>query len=148
MRRLKSEYLVIDKKVLPEIFEKVIEVKRLLKGGKVKEITEATKTVGISRSVYYKYKDYVFEFSETSQGKKFTFNMIISHKKGILSSILNFLSEKGGNILTINQGIPINNSANLSITMDVSSLGEDIWNILEEISSLEGVQKVEFVAME
>ena len=145
---LKSDYLVIDKKVLPDIFSKVIEVKRLLKEGKVREITEATRQVGISRSVYYKYKDYVFEFSETSQGRKFTFNMIISHRKGVLSSILNFISEKGGNILTIDQGIPINNLANLSITMDISSLGEDVWKLMDEIAALDGAEKVEFVAME
>ena len=61
---MNGDYLVIDKKVLPEVFEKVINTKKILQEGKVKEITEATKLAGISRSVYYKYKDYVFEFSQ------------------------------------------------------------------------------------
>ena len=145
---MKSQWLVIDKKVLPEVFEKVIKAKRLLKEGSVKEITEATKQVGISRSVYYKYKDYVFEFSETSHGKKLIFSMVVTHKKGVLSSVLNLLSEYGANILTIDQSIPINNSAYVSITIDISSLGIDIYEILNRVSQVEGVEKTEFVAME
>ena len=54
---MNNDYLVIDKRVLPEVFEKVINTKKILQEGKVKEITEATKLAGISRSVYYKYRD-------------------------------------------------------------------------------------------
>ena len=145
---MKSQWLVIDKKVLPEVFEKVIKAKRLLKEGTVREITEATKQVGISRSVYYKYKDYVFEFSETSYGKKLIFNMVVTHKKGVLSSVLNLLSEYGANILTIDQSIPINNSAYVSITIDISSISVDVYEILSEIGKVDGVEKTEFIAME
>ncbi|SHI60416.1 ACT domain protein [Clostridium cavendishii DSM 21758] len=143
-----KNFLVIDKRVLPDVFEKVILAKKLLKDGKVKEITEATKQVGISRSVYYKYKDFVFEFSESSKGRKLIFNMIITHEKGILSAVLNLISETGGNILTIDQGIPINNSAYVTITMDISSLEIESQKLLEKIKTVKGVEKVEFVAME
>ena len=145
---MNSNYLVIDKKVLPEIFEKVINTKKILQEGKVKEITEATKLVGISRSVYYKYKDYVFEFSQMSNGRKATFNMIIAHKKGVLSNILNLISEEGGNILTIDQGIPINNLANLSLTIDISSMKIELSEMLENLKKLDYVDRVEFIAME
>ena len=146
IKNMKSQWLVTDKKVLPEVFEKVIKAKRLLKEGSVKEITEATKQVGISRSVYYKYN--VFEFSETSHGKKLIFSMVVTHKKGVLSSVLNLLSEYGANILTIDQSIPINNSAYVSITIDISSVSIDIYEILNKVSQVEGVEKTEFVAME
>ena len=139
---MNGDYLVIDKKVLPEVFEKVINTKKILQEGKVREITEATKLAGISRSVYYKYKDYVFEFSQMSNGRKATFNMIIAHEKGVLSNILNFISEHGGNILTIDQGIRINNLANLS-TMKI-----ELSKMLEDLKKLEFVDKVEFIAME
>ena len=145
---MSSQLLVIDKKVLPEVFEKVINAKKLLKEGKVKEVTEATKQAGISRSVYYKYKDYVFEFAETSQGRKIIFNMTVTHKQGVLSKVLNLLSKYNGNILTIDQGIPINNSAHVSITMDISSDKKEIKEILDEIAEVDGVEKVEFIAME
>lgn len=143
-----GNYLVIDKKVLPDVFEKVVKVKDILKDGKVKEVTEATKIVGISRSVYYKYKDYIFDFAEMQEGKKVTFFMIIKHKKGILSEVLNYVSENGGNILTIDQGIPINGSANLSLTIDISTLDVDIQHLQKGFESLFGVEMVKFIAME
>lgn len=145
---MNGDYLIIDKKVLPEVFEKVINTKKILQEGKVKEITEATKLAGISRSVYYKYKDYVFEFSQMSNGRKATFNMIIGHQKGVLSNILNFISEQGGNILTIDQGIPINDLANLSLTIDISTMKIELSKMLEDLKKLDFVDKVEFIAME
>lgn len=143
-----KNFLVIDKRVLPEVFDKVILAKRLLKEGKVTEVTEASKQAGISRSVYYKYKDFVFEFAESSNGRKLIFSMRITHEKGILSSVLNFISEEGGNILTIDQGIPINNSAHVTITMDISSLEIETQQLLDQIKKVSGVEKVEFIAME
>lgn len=145
---MNGDYLVIDKKVLPEVYEKVIATKNILQEGKVKEITEATKLAGISRSVYYKYKDYVFEFSQMSNGRKATFNMIIGHEKGVLSNILNLISEYQGNILTIDQGIPINNLANLSLTIDISSMKIELSEMLENLKKLDYVDRVEFIAME
>lgn len=145
---MNKDYLVIHKKVLPEVFEKVIDTKNILKEGKIREVTEATKISGISRSVYYKYKDFVFEFAEMSQGRKVTFNMIIKHRKGVLSTVLNHISEEGGNILTINQGIPINNCANLSITIDISTMKLELNTLFDSLSKLPDVDKVEFIAME
>ena len=133
---MNGDYLVIDKKVLPEVYEKVIATKKILQEGKVKEITEATKLAGISRSVYYKYKDYVFEFSQMSNGRKATFNMIIGHEKGVLSNILNLISEYQGNILTIDQGIPINNLANLSLTIDISSMKIELSELFDPYTQL------------
>ena len=145
---MKGNYLVIDKRVLPDVYEKVVFAQKLLKDGKVKEITEATKIAGISRSVYYKYKDYIFDFAETSQGKKVTFNLIVKDQTGVLSGIINFISEQGGNILTINQGIPINGIANISVTIAMSTLIGDIKTLLNGLSNIQHVEKIEFVAME
>ena len=145
---MKGNFLVVDKRVLPEVYEKVVDAKRLLKEGKVKDVTEAAKTVNISRSEYYKYKEAVFELAETGQGQKVTINMMIRDNKGVLSGILNYISEEGGSIITINQGIPMNKSANLSLTIDISSLGGDLKTLLEDLSKLNDVEKVEFVAME
>ena len=145
---MKGNYLVVDKKVLPEVYSKVIEVKNILKDGKIKEITEATKIVGISRSVYYKYKDHVFDFAESVQGRKMTFSMIIKHEKGVLSDTLNYISDKGGNVLTIDQGIPINGAANLSVTIDMTSLECDITALLDGLRARSSVEKVDFIAME
>ena len=143
-----GNYFVIDKRVLPEVYEKVINAKKLLKEGKVKEVTEATKIAGISRSVYYKYKDFIFEFSESPEGRKATFNIKIIDNKGALSNVLNCISAKDGSVITINQGIPLNGYAYLSITIDISSLIGDIKELISDIESLDNIENVEFIAME
>ncbi|AGF55278.1 ACT domain-containing protein [Clostridium saccharoperbutylacetonicum] len=145
---MSGDYLVIDKRVLPDVYEKVLYAKKLLKDGKVKEITEAVKIAGISRSVYYKYKDFVFDFSETSEGRKVTYNIIFKNEKGLLSNISNYITEKGGDILTINQGIPLNGYANLSITIDLSTVEGDIKTLTEGLLNIRNVEKVEFIGME
>ena len=57
---MKGKYLIVDKSILPDYFEKVIEVRNLLRDGKFQNVSEAVKEVGISRSTYYKYKDFIF----------------------------------------------------------------------------------------
>lgn len=143
-----GNYLLVDKRVLPDVYEKVLYAKKLLKDGKVKEITEAVKIAGISRSVYYKYKDYVFDFSETSEGRKVTYNIILKNEKGILSALSNYISGIGGDILTINQGIPLNGYANISITIDLTTVNGDIKTLTEGLMSIRNVEKVEFIGME
>lgn len=145
---MNGNYLVIDKRVLPDVYEKVLFAKKLLKDGKVKEITEAVKQAGISRSVYYKYKDHVFDFSETSEGRKVTYNIILRNEKGVLSNISNYIASVGGDILTINQGIPLNGYANLSITIDLSTVDGDLKTLTDGLTNLRNIEKVEFIGME
>lgn len=52
-----NEYYVIHKKVLPDYFEKVIKIKDLLLEGK--SVSTSCKEIGLSRSTFYKYKNYV-----------------------------------------------------------------------------------------
>lgn len=145
---MKGNFLIVDKRAVPDVYEKVVDAKRLLKEGKVKDVTEAAKTVNISRSVYYKYKDTVFELAETDQGQKVTINLMINDNKGVLSGILNFISEEGGSIITINQGMPMNRKANVSLTINISSINGDLTTLMEGLSKIKDVEKVEFIAME
>ena len=49
-----ENYLIIHKDILPDYYEKVIEARRLVESGKVKDVSQAVKQVGISRRTYYK----------------------------------------------------------------------------------------------
>lgn len=145
---MKGNFLIVDKRALPDVYEKVVDTKSLLKEGKVKDVTEAAKTVNISRSVYYKYKETVFDLAETDQGQKVTINLIINDNKGVLSGILNFISEEGGSIITINQGIPMNQKANVSLTINISTINGDLTTLMDGLSKIKDVEKVDFIAME
>ena len=142
------KYLIIDTEVLPEVFEKVVAVKELIYTNKVKDITEGVKAVGISRSAFYKYKDHVFMLSEGVKGQKATIAMLLGHETGTLSLILDKIAERKGNILTMNQDIPINNAANVTMTFDISNLNIDLKELVEEIGNMRNVLKINLIAME
>lgn len=143
-----SRFLILDKEVLPDIFEKVVEAKELLKRDKVKSVTEAVRKVGISRSAFYKYKDYVYPLADGPVGKKVTLSFLLSHKAGVLSNVLKIISNNNCNILTINQESPINNVANVNMVFDTTHMDKKIEDVVCEIESIKGVEKLELVAME
>ena len=58
-----TSFLLIDESVLPEVYQKVIRVNQLLETGEASNTSEAVKMAGISRSVYYKYKNAVFPYT-------------------------------------------------------------------------------------
>ncbi|MDF2986968.1 MAG: hypothetical protein K0R50_2478 [Eubacterium sp.] len=141
-----SVFFLVDSVILPEVFAKVIEVKKILSLGKIKTVNDAVKEVGISRSAFYKYKDYVFPFYETSRGKVITLFFVVEDFSGILSSIINKIAAANANILTINQNIPINGLADVTISIETLEMKEDIQNMMGEISKIEGVRKSEILA--
>ena len=144
---MKSDYLIVHKKVLPDYFEKVVEAREMLRRGTIREVSEAARTVGISRSTYYKYKDYVFMPSEGNACKKVV-SLILSHEKGILSRVLNMMSALGANILTIMQNPPIGDRASVVISMDITSLETSVNGVLEMLTAAEGVEKAGLLDIE
>lgn len=148
MTSINTKYLVIDKDILPDVFEKVVEAKELLSSGVVTEITEAVKRVGISRSTFYKYRSHVFTLDEKSTGKRVTLSFLLNHTHGILSNVIQTISTNGGNVLTINQDIPINDLANVSITFEMNHLKVSLEEVVKEIRSIKGVQKLVIVTMQ
>ncbi len=143
-----SKYYLVDTSVLPEVFIKVIEVKKLLSVGATKNVNDAVKEVGISRSAFYKYRDYVFPFYETLRGRVITLFFVVEDFSGILSSIINKVAESKANILTINQNIPINGLADVTISIETDSMTSDINVLMDEISRIDGVRRHEILARE
>ncbi|WP_265442870.1 ACT domain-containing protein [Acetivibrio straminisolvens] len=143
-----SKYYLVDASVLPEVFLKVVEAKKILSSGAIKNVNEAVRKVGISRSAYYKYKDYIFPFYETSQGKVITLFFTVEDYAGILSSIINRIADSKANIITINQNIPINGLADVTITIETGQMIREIKDLLDDISSIEGVKRQEILARE
>ena len=145
---MNNKYLLVDKRILPSYYEKVIEARALLSSGKIKDVSEAAKAVGISRSTYYKYKDYVFSTNSDTDGKKAIVSFTLSHKPGILSEVLGKLSENGANILTITQNLPLNSRAHVVLTIDITGLKTELEALLKEINSIDKVSGTKLIAME
>ena len=145
---MKQEYYLIDKRILPEVFSKVVEAKKLLQTGQCKTVNEATQKVQISRSVFYKYRDFVHVFLEKDQQNIITIILYLSDQIGVLSRVLSLISSIGASILTINQNIPVNGIAPVSISFDTLNMDTELEQLFDDMKRLNGVLSVKPVAKE
>ena len=143
-----DQYLIIHKSILPEYYEKVIEARRLIETGKTRDVSQAVKEVGISRSTYYKYKDFILEPTEISGGRKAVLSMMLNHEQGILSALLQCISEARANVLTITQSLPIRDRASVTISLDVSEVDGSMEDFVAKLAGVPGVEQVRVLAVE
>ena len=141
-----SEYFLVKSDMLPEIFIKVMQVKRLLSSGKADSVNEAVQRIGLSRSAYYKYKDAVLPFYETSKGRMVTLVFAVENFPGILSGIINCMARVKANILTINQNIPINGLADVSISLETDRMTVTLESLVDELGRIPGVRTYQILA--
>ena len=141
-----SGYFVVKKKAVPEVLLKVVEAKRLLETGRAASVHEATERLGGSRSSFYKYKDDIFPFHDSSQGTTITLTLQINDEPGLLSDVLKVIADFRANILTIHQSIPINGIASLSISVQVLPATGDMSRMLEVLERQEGVHDVKVLS--
>ena len=140
------KYYIVDADALPAVFLKVAEAKRMLETGEVSTVGEATAATGISRSAYYKYRDALMPFQNLMAGRIITFQMMLKDRTGVLSGILSILAYCGANILTINQTIPTNGCAMVTMSSETSDLRCSVEELMKRIGNLDGVVKAEVVA--
>ncbi len=140
------KYFIVEAGALPEIFLKVAEAKRMLETGEAGTVNQATQRVGISRSAFYKYKDAVRPFNDMLHGRIVTFQVLLKDEPGVLSSVLNVFAQTGGNILTINQAIPANGCAAVTIGAETSGLAVSMEELLALALRVEGVLRCEILA--
>ncbi len=141
-----AKYFIVEADSMPEIFRKVAEAKRLLETGEQKTVNGAAQAVNISRSAFYKYKDAVRPFHDMLHGRIVTFQILLKDEPGILSWVLNVLSGTGMNILTINQNIPVNGCAVVTMTAETSTLQEPLEEVMAHVSAGSGVIRCEILA--
>lgn len=143
-----ENFLIVNKEILPDYYEKVVEARNMINEGRVKGISEAVKQVGISRSTYYKYKDYIFAPGENTSVRKAVISLMLNHEKGVLSEVLNQLSNMNANILTITQSLPINRKASVVLSLDISDIIATIEEIIAALAGIHGVSNAKLVSIE
>lgn len=145
MKRSPGKYLLVQEEILPEAIRKTARAKELLARGEVHTVNEAVEQVELSRSAFYKYKDGVFPFYEAGQQKIVTISIIMDHRSGVLSTVLNTVANGNGNILTINQGLPLQNMANATISIETAQMAVPIDEMFRQMEQIPGLKKVELV---
>lgn len=142
----KKQFYLVSGEALPEVFVKVAEAKRMLQVGEARTVGEAARLVGISRSAFYKYKDAVQPFQNMRNGHIITFYALLKDVPGVLSDYLSIFAEFGANILTINQTIPTNGCAGVTVSAETAEMTVAIEALVERISAAKGVLKFEILA--
>src|SRR5690625_1007758 len=141
-----KKFYLVRSDVLPEAMRKTIQVKELLEEGNVKTIYEAVQKVNLSRSAYYKYKDTVFPFKALVQEQIITLFFYLEDRTGTLSKLLQIVADAGCNILTIHQTIPIQGKANVTLSLDISQMDQDIGKLIHTLKQLEFVERVDMLS--
>ena len=140
------KYYLVAADALPEIFIKVAEAKRMMQTGEASTVGAATSLVGISRSAFYKYKDSVQPFNDMKSEHIITFQAMLKDSAGVLSRVLAVFAASGANILTINQSIPTNGCAAVTISAETSEMAQSLEQLLAGAGELDGVIKFEILA--
>ena len=143
---MEPKYYIVEASALPEVFLRVAEVKRMLATGETDKVSEATRRVGISRSAFYKYKDCILPFQNMMAGRIITFQILLQDTAGLLSQMLQIFSQAGANILTINQTIPTNGVASITVSAETMQLVCPLEELLSQLSEHPGVYKAEILA--
>lgn len=144
----KTTYYVLKEKAVPEVLLKVVRAKNLLDLGRCNSIQEATATIGISRSSFYKYKDDIFKFHENNRGRTITLMISLEDAPGLLSSVIHIVAEYHANILTLHQSIPVNNMASITLSVEVLPETLDLSDMINTIEKTEGIGYVKILARE
>ena len=145
---VKPKYYLVERTLLPEVFQRVIEANEAIASGKAATASEAAKIAGLSRSAYYKYKDGVRPFFEATTDRIVTYHFMLHDQPGVLSSILGLMARSGANLLTVNQSIPMRGMASVTISARTGEMKYSSEELVHRAEAMEGVSKVEILASE
>lgn len=133
------KYLVVETETLPDVFAKVVYAKQLLESGQTNSISQAAKMAGISRSAIYKYRDSVFPYVNEMAGKVISIYLLLRDKPGVLSGLIAELYSHGVNILTINQNIPVDGLAAVSVSVSLDATSVNDMEMVNDLKKLDGI---------
>jgi len=143
-----SELYVIKATALPESLRKTVLAKELLQQRKATTVNEAVRQVGLSRSVFYKYRDSIFPLHEKTRGKTVTLGLVLEDKPGVLSGVLEVIARVGGNVLTINQDPPVHGTARVSVCIRTADMRVGVEALVRKLEKGFGVGQVGLLAQE
>lgn len=138
-----QKFYLVEEEILPEAIRKTIKTKELLRLNDDLTINDAVKQLGLSRSAFYKYRDSIFPFYEATKNKIISLSILVEDKPGALSRLLNSIAEDGGSIITINQGIPLQGIAHITLSIDTKIMNVDLEAMLDKLRMLQGIKRIE-----
>lgn len=141
----KVEYYIVNKEILPNSIQSVIKVNELIQKTNISKY-EAIKKVGISRSTYYKYKDFIKPFFESENNKIYSIHITLLDRAGILSNVLDVIAKQKISVLTLVQNMPVDNIARTTIMIQTNSkMFTKIENVVDSIRKIDGIKDLRII---
>ena len=140
-----QKFYLVRADILPEAILKTAQAKDIISKRKVETVNQAVDKVGLSRSAFYKYRDGVFSLQDPLKGTIVSLSMLLEHKSGILSQVLNTIARANANILTINQNIPLQGVGHVTISVEIAQMSITLDKLLKNLNDLSGMVKLELV---
>ncbi len=138
----KKEFYIVDKRILSKSIQSVIKVNELISKLKISKY-EAIKRIGISRSTYYKYKDYIKPFYESGEDKVYGIHITLMERAGILSDILQIIAAEKLSILTVVQTMVIDDEAKSTILIKATNeTTKKVEDIIDRMREIDGVKDI------
>ena len=75
-----------------------------------------------------------------------TFYALLKNNPGVLSNVLSIFAASGANILTINQSIPTDGCAAVTVSAETSTMTETLEQLIADAAALDGVVRFEILA--
>ena len=139
---------VVDERVLSLSLKKVIKAKQLLAEGKVQSASAAASAAGVSRSVFYKYKDSIRPFVQMGTDNIVTLYALLTDKPGVLSHFTAMLARVRTNVLTVNQNIPSGGMAPITVSIQGGDMPITVPELLATLRAVDGVLTVDMISGE
>ncbi len=140
-KKEKKEFYIVDKRALPQSIQSVIKVNELISKLNISKY-EAIKRVGVSRSTYYKYKDFIKPFYESGKEKIYGIHMTLMERAGILSDVLKIIAAEKLSVLSVAQTMVIDDEAKATILIKLTQTTKKIEDIIERMREINGVKNI------
>jgi len=144
-KRGKGRFYLIREDILPEAILKTVQAKEMLARGDALTVNQAVESTGISRSAFYKYRDGILPYIKEDSERVTSLTLLLEHRSGVLSTVLNTVAAMKGNIDSINQSMPVQGVAVATMTINTTHI-KDMAALVEQLQKQEGVKRVEVVS--
>ena len=84
----------------------------------------------------------MFPYSDADDERLLTVHCILEDRPGVLSNLLAAFAAADANILTVNQSIPVDMLASVSISARTDRLCMSFADFVQSLTALDGVQSV------
>jgi chorismate mutase len=140
-----SKFYMVRADLLPESIVKTAQAKDMLARGEVDNILTAVERLDMARSTFYKYKDGVFSFHNADNLGIINISLLLRNLSGVLSVVLNCIAQLKGNILTINQNLPLHGVAYVTLSLSMEEASLSVNEMLTRLNQIDGVISVEVI---